>query len=446
VVSKRDANITGTKKSLANARRQGRRLVDNLSDNLLGISKNTLDELNLDIPCDSDIANEKIIIILNKNSGLSPYSHEFCKGNLDPQIISGFISAMTSFMGEMMGNLQTHWKTEYGSESMLLVEHGAWAIGVLVVSRETAEGRSRLVRVVREFEDYFTALKDSDEIEGSALRDFDQFVRKAFVNEQVTGRTLVIKNPEWRSLLFEFDFPSTAFAVSKILLGFEETQTIKEIAAFQGINIEETVDLVSKAYWCNAVFLKHIPDDNEILTLSERASTVIFQKDNPLRLSNVTLNVTARFDGRASLSQIAENIDGQDSKVLLDELGTLFNRGFIQRVSLEQRRVLFNESILSFLVFEGSSIMGQKKMRQDFETIRRNWGTRYPRIYRVMLTDRMRTYCVFDENMTNDDLDELANALELFIQELSEHLSIICGKHVVERLFLKMKNRQIGPQ
>ena len=383
-------------------------------------------------------------MILNKNSGLAPYSHEFSKSILDPQIISGFISAMTSFMGVMMGEFQTHWKTEYGSELILLVEHGVWAIGVLVVSRETADGRSRLGRVVHEFEDYFTVLRDSDGIEGSALDDFDQYVRRAFVNEQTTGRTLVIKNPEWRRSLFAFDFPSTAFAVSKILLGFEEKQTVKKIAEFQNLSIEDTIDLVSKAYWCNAVFLKHIPPDDEILTLSERSSTILFQKDNPLKLSNVTLNVTARLDGRTSISQLVENIDSQDFSILLEELGTLVNRGFIQKISLEQRRVLLNESILSFLVSEGASFIGNKRMKLNFEAIRKSWGNRYPRIYRVALTDKMRVRCIFDENMTPDGLDDLFSALELFIQELSGHLSRICGERVVERMFLKMKSHRIG--
>jgi hypothetical protein len=422
--------------------REVRRLVDNPVENLSRISKDALNELGLDIPCDPDIANEKLVMILNKNSGLAPYSHEFCRGNLDPQIVSGFISAMTSFMGEMMGNQQTHWKTEYGSDSMLLVEHGAWVIGVLVVSRETAEGRRRLMRVVSEFEDYFMALRESDGIEGSALHDFDQFVRKAFVNEQVTRRSVVIKNPEWKNMLFDFDLPSIAFAVSKILLGFEEKQTIEEIARFQSMSIEDTIDLVSKAYWCNAVFLKHIPDETEILTLSEKASTVIFQKDNPLKLSNVTLNITARFDGRASISQLIENINDQDFEIVLDELGTLFNKGFIQKISSEQGQVLHNESILSFLVSEGSMIIGNKKMKEIFETIRRSSGDHYPRIYRIMMADRMRVQCKIDENMTVADLDDLNKALELFLQELTEHLLVICGESRIEKLFLKMKGHQ----
>ncbi|MHA1575739.1 MAG: hypothetical protein ACTSU3_00120, partial [Candidatus Thorarchaeota archaeon] len=192
-------------------------MTNNLDDDSSSIDNEFLHELILDISCDSNEPNEKLVMIINKNSGLAPYSHEFSKSNLDPQVISGFISAMTSFMGTVTGEKQSYWKTVYGSDSVILVENGEWTVGVLVTSRETSEGRSKLRRVVYEFEDYFAVLKDADGIEGSAFREFDQYVRRTFVYDQITGRTLVMKRDEWRNSIFTFDLPSTAFAVSKIL-------------------------------------------------------------------------------------------------------------------------------------------------------------------------------------------------------------------------------------
>jgi hypothetical protein len=422
---------------VTNFNQGGRGLTDNTSEKNEKLHTELISEPEKDMHCDSYATNEKLIIIVIKSSGLAPYSHEFSKSSLDPQIVSGFISAMTSFMGEMMGEHQTHWKTEYGSESLLLVEQGEWAIGVLAVSRETNEVRRRLSRVVHEFEDYFAVLRNSDGIEGSAMQDFDECTRKIFVNDQITGRTLVIKRPEWRKSLYMYVLPSTAFAIVKALLGFEEKQAVSEIAKFQGLCIEDTIDLVSTAYWYGAVSLKYIPPDEEILILSEKSSTILFQKDNPLGLSNISLNVIARFDGRATLFQLAEYIDVKDFEVLLDELGTLVNRGYIQRISSEQRRVLFNESFLSSLVSKGALIVGEKKMKQCFDEIRKSWGDQHPRIYRITLTDRMRVRCIIDENMTPDDLDELSKTLELFVEELSTHLSTICGSHTVEKLLSK---------
>ncbi|MHA1863315.1 MAG: hypothetical protein ACTSWA_06080, partial [Candidatus Thorarchaeota archaeon] len=195
------------------------------------------------------------------------------------------------------------------------------------------------------------------------------------------------------------------------------------------------IELVSKAFWHNTVSLKYIPADDDILTLSERSSTILFQKSNPIRLANSSLNVIARFDGRTPLSQLSKNMDNQDFEILLDELGTIINRGLIQRISLEQRQVLLNECILSFLVSKGSSLIGHEKMKEIFELIRDTGVKDHPWIGRVVLTNRVLSQCKLEESMTPIDLDDLANALEFFIKELSEQLSIRCGRSEVEKLF-----------
>ncbi|MGD9395148.1 MAG: hypothetical protein PVJ05_01840 [Candidatus Thorarchaeota archaeon] len=385
-------------------------------------------------------SNEKLLLILDKSSGLAPYSHEFCKGSLDPQVISGFVSAITSFMCVVTGKKQSHWKTEFGSDSVLLVETGDWTIGVLTASRETNEARSKLRRAVLEFEDCFAVLRNADGIDGSAFRDFDQYIRMMFVDDRITDRTLVMKRIEWRSAISDFKLPSVAFSVSKILLGIEDAQTVREIAEFQNLQIEEVIKIVAKAFWCNTVFLKFIPAENDILTLSEGTSTILFQKSNPLNLTNASLNVIAWFDGRTPLIHFTSRMDDHEVKVLLDDLGTLVNRGFVQRISVERRRVLLNECILSNLTSRGTSIIGHKKMKQIFEKNRRVGGLHHPWISRVIVNDSLQARCMLEESMTPTDLDDLAYALEFFIEELSRQLSKRCIGRIIRRILRKIRN------
>ena len=56
-------------------------------------------------------SNEKLLLILNKENGLAPYSHEFISGIQDPQVLSGFISALSSFLCEVTGSNSSQWKT-----------------------------------------------------------------------------------------------------------------------------------------------------------------------------------------------------------------------------------------------------------------------------------------------------------------------------------------------
>ena len=64
-------------------------------------------------------SNEKILFLMNRFTGVAPYSHEFVIGDLDPQMLSGFVGAMGSFLGEFVGAERSQWKTVYGSDTEL---------------------------------------------------------------------------------------------------------------------------------------------------------------------------------------------------------------------------------------------------------------------------------------------------------------------------------------
>lgn len=383
--------------------------------------------------------NEKLLIILNKNSGLSLYSHEFCRSGIDSQVISGFISAMTSFMGFVMGKQQPSWKTVYGTDSVILVEAGEWTFGVLAVSRETYEARSMLSRVATEFEECFKVLKNSDGIEGSAFRDFDQLVRMTFVDNRITGRTLVLKRQEWRTLVSTFDLPSTSFIVSKILSDYDGVHSVQEIAELHSFKIDDVIRNVSIAFWNSAVDLKFVPSDDDILVLSEGASSVLFQKANPLQLATESLKVLALFDGRTKLSHLMKGTNHTEIRRLLEDLGILVNRGYIQRIPEEGLYALLNECILSFLMSKGALLVGRKRMGLLYDRICEEGSKFHPWINRIMLTDTMQVYCVFEYGSSFDILEDIIDTLDFFIRELRQLLSKIIGGELVDRLLCSIR-------
>ncbi len=393
-------------------------------------------------------SNEKLLLIMNRYSGLSPYSHSFIEEGQDPQVLSGFVSAMTSFMGELNDEKDSNWKTVYGSDSILLVEGGEWIIGALVASRESNEARSKLRKIIREFEDSFVVLKDADGIDASIFRDFDDYVRRVFVDEQITARTKVTKMYHWRPSLSRFSLPSTAFKVSKILMGFEETDSIENIARFQKLPITEVIEIIAKAYWQGIVKLRYIPSDDDILVLADKAASIIFHKENLLVLSGTTLSVISLLDGRTSLSNLTNDMIILDKEFLLAEIGLLIDNGFIQRISVERRLVLLNQCVLSNLVYRGSFKIGKREMKSIFQTIRKQGIIYHPRISRIMLTDDMHARCILEESMTPVDLDDMCDALEYFIREMIEHLSSRCGIQTTDSLVQysrKESNKIWGP-
>ena len=389
----------------------------------------------------SEISNEKVIFVLNKLTGLAPYSHEFVMREQDPQILAGFISAMTSFMSELTGSEGVRWKTVFGSDSTLLVEVGEWTTGVLAVSRETNEGRSKLRRVVMEFEDSFQCLKHDDGIENRLFKDFDQFVRRTFLGDRLTERSIILKNSNRYDASGQFESPSVAFKIAKLLHLTTSGQSLSEIAEAQGLAMRDVEDLVSRALWKNAIYLGYVPSDDDILSISEKSSSILLSRKNPLRISLQTLKIVTALDGRTPLISIVEKLNLWTTSSVLHELGNLVNKGYLQRASIERRLLLVNECILSALVRACVKVRGSPDATKYFFTGQDKGIEMHPWVGRIKLQDNMAVRCQLDETMTPEDLDGMYDAVEFLILAVADQLSNDAGPLSAKYLLSGIRKR-----
>lgn len=380
-----------------------------------------------------DLSNEKVLFIYNKFTGMAPYSHEFILGGLDPQILSGFISAMSSFMGEVTGDEHSRWKTSYGSGHDFLVEGGEWATGVLAVSRETNEVRSKLRRIVEEFEESFECLKEADTIDGRLFVDFDHFVRCTFINDRLSERSLIIKRSNW-NIPKEYELPSIGFKVARFLHLALNGQSLSNVSKQTRLSIEAVKDFTSRALWKKAIFVKYIPNDQDIISLSENASSVLFLKDNPLDLDSQTVKVLTGLDGRKPLSEFLDSLKDNSIDEVLQQLGYLINQGYIQKISIEKRLVLINECVLNELILEYVTTNGTEAARDVLLAAIENGLFKHPWIGRLRVTNDMAIYSVLDETMTPTDLDQMYYAIEFAIQYFRNQMEKIVGQLEAEEL------------
>ncbi len=375
----------------------------------------------------AEFSNEKVLFILNRHTGLAPYSHEFVPHGIDPQVMSGFVQAMSSFMGEVTGTEETRWETVYGKGNSFIVEGGEWSMGVMAVSRKTAEVRSRLRKVIREFEESYSCLQTCDSFDGSLFREFDRFVQRVFTEDRVSGRTVVLKGVNWRQVSRPYVSPRRAYKVTKFLVRVRDGQTVAEAAECLGYSLAEAKALISDAFWHNAVFLLYVPRDDDILELSEGASAFIFDPDNPLGISPVTMRLIGLLDGRVSLGKHLEVLGLGQNEAVLVELGALINRGYVQRVPVEQVLVLANECTLTHLLEEYGSIIGYTRIRAYLDSLCSDGVPNQPWVCRVRVTDDMRVYCPLNEYLSPTELDMAYDALELLINGLVERVSDVIG-------------------
>ena len=101
-----------------------------------------------------------VLIAINRSSGLPEYVHHFDESlDMDSSILSGFISAITSFAGEMMGSGMIRSINQEGFT--LMMEHTSTRIVTLVASEETFDVRYRLHQFAQVYTETFPASYDS---------------------------------------------------------------------------------------------------------------------------------------------------------------------------------------------------------------------------------------------------------------------------------------------
>ncbi len=368
----------------------------------------------------SQTLNEKVLFILSRESGVAVYSHEFIPGGMDPQLLSGFISAMTQFIGSFVGSEQTRWKTEYGDDTVLLIEGSHRYIGVFAISKETNEFRSKLRRIVAEFEDSFGDVADESNIEKSKIDSFDQFVRRIIILERLSENSVLLKESDWAEVMNPVENSGSTYNLKNFLMKLENNQTIHNVAKKQKMQIEAVLELASKALWNNAIRIIYVPSRLDILSLSDGSLTTLLQKDNPMNISPQTMKIISTFDGRKPVTAHLAKYKKKDAIPIYLELGALINSGYVLRISMDRRIILVNECVLSEILRLGRTILGIARMKEFLVTAVDSGIPHHPWLTRIIFSDDLAVHCEINDSMSTFDLNDLDDALTYLLTEVTE--------------------------
>jgi hypothetical protein len=314
-------------------------------------------------------------------------------------------------------------RIEFGDETKLVVEHGDWALVVLSVHRDTNELRSKLRKIVREFEDSFPNLRGSDETIGSSFQEFDQFVRRVFTMNRLNEKTIIVKDPNWTEHDQPYEAKSSLFKLSRLMLLVDTGQTISEVSRKQKIPLNETMDLVSRAYWSKWVHLNFIPSETDILKITEGSLRYLMQRENPSGISRRALKLIASLDGRTPLLNYLHNLDKGEMVQVLVDLGDLLSKGYLSRISIERRLVFVNECVLNKLILDSRSIIGKARVTELFNEAIESAIITHPWISRVSLSDDLIAKTRMPDRIETQDLNDIYEALSSVIHHLTQSLS-----------------------
>ncbi|MHA2209680.1 MAG: tetratricopeptide repeat protein [Candidatus Thorarchaeota archaeon] len=125
-----------------------------------------------------------MLLVLDRRSGLTEYVHYFDqKLEMDSTIVSGFISAISSFTGEFMGGSGLLRSINHEGSTIML-EHTKPRIVAMIVENETFDIRYLLHEFAEKFNELFPVAEERDGIAPDDYKGAEKIVKDFFLDER----------------------------------------------------------------------------------------------------------------------------------------------------------------------------------------------------------------------------------------------------------------------
>jgi hypothetical protein len=211
--------------------------------------------------------------------------------------------------------------------------------------------------------------------------------------------------------------------VRKLLTHVDDKKTLSEAGSILKISLDEVIELVSRALWYRFIYVVFVPSDNDILMLSEGATSYLFNLHNPKGFSASTLKIIGALDGRSSLLRIMQKLRLKGNEEMFIELGLLTNEGFIQGSTLERRLILVNECLLTRILKKYSRVIGTKTVKKYLEHAIARTILQIPWAARIECSRRLKVTCRLEEGLQINDLSQVSDALEAIQRDVAQQIS-----------------------
>jgi len=372
------------------------------------------------------------IYIIKRDTGMCMYHKDFTGTAFDPQLLSSFLVAMTSFFDEATKSVKSQARAFEGSDYTILVEFGDWTLGAISTKGDSANIRKKLKRTIEKFEEQFSVLKWVD-LDLAVQTRFEQRVIDEFIRDKITQDTLITVRPEWEHFTKRPDVISFLRLIPSIC-------TVKDAAKFLEVPVEIAQNLAAEALWEGAIQVANPvkPDDiyqTTSLTLSDDAL------DN---LSPEAARTLTELDGETPLSIAAERLKTVDLKRFLEEVAFLEQRKMVELVTPSQAVVVRYSSALQTLLTKFGNIIGFNATRNIFFDARKELIDQYPWLAFVTVEEgvdiEMRSSLLSATLKGTIAADILDDGLRVLVQFITRRVKDLLGKDPVNRVLSTTKD------
>ncbi len=298
--------------------------------------------------------NLKSMYIIKRETGVCMYHKDFVEAIFDPDLISSFISAMTSFFDEANQSIASRARAFEGTDYKILVEFGEWTLGALAAAEDDDLVREKLRRLITIFEEQFNLLRWV-EMDLAVYSRFEKHVISELLRDQVTPDSVIRQKLNWDMYVKDPE-------VVSFLQFLPETISVKEASKFLEMPVEVAMNIVANAIWEKAVVLTNPvrPDDIYQTTSLERTGEFI---DG---VSPETTAALSELDGETPLVIAAERVKTKDLRKFLEEIAVLAQRDAVERVTESQATLVQHSNVLQDIISSCSVLLGNKLTRQIF--------------------------------------------------------------------------------
>jgi predicted transcriptional regulator len=284
---------------------------------------------------DSDIY---ALYFIERDSGKCMYHQKFSGVEVDPDRLSGFISAIVSFSEELLPKMSDEWlKTIDRGSFKLLVERGNNVYGLLIVETETSEVRMKLKHLVAEFEKRFSTKIVGWKGELGLFEEFKNEVFRVFPAQSILPQYI----PELLTRLSKsVDVTPKMSAILKILEEDPETN-LQEIADRSGYSISEILEEIRSLVIKGLVSFKVKVREDEVYQISPRTWEAlikgVYELEKIQKIYGVKgVEILFANDGKRTVKEIAEGLRLNLGFVKV-VLGYFLLEHFIDLVPLEKK-------------------------------------------------------------------------------------------------------------
>ena len=282
------------------------------------------------------------------------YHNDFVDALFDPDLISSFLVAMTSFFDEATQSISSRARAFEGTDYKIMVEFGEWTLGALSAVEEDEHLRQKLREVIRIFEEQFNLLRWV-EMDLAVYSRFERYVIEAFLRDEVTPDSIIRQKMNWDLTLKE---PK----VISFLQILPDAISVKDASEFLEVPLEVALDLTTEALWVKAISIRNPvkPEDIYQTTSLERTS------DSIEGISPETSAALHELNGEIPLSIAAERVKTKDLRRFPDEIGLLAEREAVERVSRSQATLVQHSAVLQEVLTNCSRLLGLRTTRNIF--------------------------------------------------------------------------------